>query len=471
MKSNNKELVKKTAMITVGNISTKLISFLLLPFYTHILTTAEYGTYDVLHSYIFLLVPVIGFRLDQAVFKHLVESRADSKTQKEYITTTTLFTAVQAVLYGVIFATVYYFWRYQYLLPLASVMINTVVLYNTQQMVRGINKTGLYAVGGVISSALTIILNIVFLTYFNMRVEGLLLAVAISSFVTIVFLWASSGLFRYLSFKAISFEALKKELKFGAPLVPDSLAWWVIQASDRTVVSAILGVAANGIIAVSQKFSSAYITVFNIFRLSWNETVILHLKDEDGQEYISKTLNVVASLFNSAAIGIIAGLPFVFSLLVDSDYNSAYNLVPIYMVATMVDVYMGMFSAVFIAQSKTKYMAFTSIVSGVINVAVHLLLIKFIGIYAAPVSTLTSYLIVFVIRYLKVKKETEIRVDFKKVGLFAVLLGITLVCYYINKPVVSAVCLLFDAAVCVLINKEMIVSIIQSIRKKLLKSK
>ena len=181
MKANNKELVKKTAIITIGNVSTKLINFLLLPFYTYILSKEEYGTYDFLHSYIFLLIPVIGFQMDQAVFKYLVESRTNPGNQKSLVTTTTLFMLMQVLCYAVLFGIIGLFWKYTYLPFMAVVMMSTVVLYDTQQMVRGINKIGLYATAGVISSTINILCNIILLTKFNMHVDGLFLSSIIST--------------------------------------------------------------------------------------------------------------------------------------------------------------------------------------------------------------------------------------------------------------------------------------------------
>ena len=168
MKKNNRELIKKTAIITVGNMSTKLIGFFLLPFYTYVLTTEEYGTYDLLHTYIYLLIPILGFQLDQAVFKFLVENRTDKNNQKSLVSTTTLFMVFQLILYAVIFLVIGMFYHNQYLPYLAVTVICTLVQYGTQQMVRGIDKTTLYAAAGVISSSLAIVSNIILLTVFHL---------------------------------------------------------------------------------------------------------------------------------------------------------------------------------------------------------------------------------------------------------------------------------------------------------------
>lgn len=469
MRANNKELIKKTAIITIGNASTKLISFLLLPFYTYILSTEEYGTYDLLHTYIYLLVPILSLQLDQAVFKLLVESRRCSEDQKTYVTTTTLFMVVQAGIHCLVFVIISRFWEYEYLTYMAGMIIATTLLYCTQQMVRGINKTGLYAAAGVISSSLGLLGNIVLLTKFDMRVDGLFLAGIISSSLATVFLWLTSGLHRYIDIKRFSKKTLKTELEFGIPLVPNELAWWVIHASDRTIVSFILGVAQNGIIAVSQKFSSAYITVYNIFNMSWTESVILHIKDDDGEEYISDTINKVTSLFFSIALGVIVIMPFVFSLFVNENYSQAYYLIPAYMIAGVVDICLGMISAVFVARSQTKYIASTTVLAAVINIVVHLVLISFIGVFAAPISTIVGYSTILIIRYRKIRKESRIRFSSASITQLVMLLAVSLILYYIQNKIICAVWLVICLLFCVKLNKPVLNVGWLAVKKKLSK--
>ncbi len=458
MESNSKELLKKTAIITIGNISTKLINFLLLPFYTYILTTEQYGTYDLLHTYIFLLVPILSLQLNYAAFKYLVEVRNEGADYRQTVSTTTLFMLLQVVVYGLIFAAVILIFDYVYLKYLALWIIATVVLYDTQQMVRGINKTGLYAAAGVLSSALMIVLNIVFLTVFDMRVAGLLLAGGISSAVAALVLWLFSGLHKYVDIKMFSYSHLKKMLKFSLPLVPEELAWWVIHASDRSIVTFLLGVAQNGIIAVSQKFSSVYITLYNIFNLSWNESVILNFKSEKGRAYIAKTINTVTALFASLGIGIVAVMPFIFPFFVNIEYAQAYNLIPIYMLAAVADVYLGMYGAVLIAKEKTKFVALCTVLAGVINVAVHIVLIKLIGIYAAPISSVIAYVTILVIRYVAVKKDIGKSLDFKKHATLTAAFIVTSVCYYVNNLYLCAAVLVADIIICFYINKGSLAS-------------
>ena len=83
--NREKTLLKNTVIISIGTICTKLITFLLLPLYTSVLTTEEYGIVDLLNTLSLLLIPIITFQMEQAVFRELIEARKIEKAKTEII--------------------------------------------------------------------------------------------------------------------------------------------------------------------------------------------------------------------------------------------------------------------------------------------------------------------------------------------------------------------------------------------------
>ena len=70
-----KRLLSNTVILAVGTFSSKVLVYLLLPLYTLLLTTSEYGTADIINSYTYLLVYVVSLQIEQGVFRILVEKR------------------------------------------------------------------------------------------------------------------------------------------------------------------------------------------------------------------------------------------------------------------------------------------------------------------------------------------------------------------------------------------------------------
>ena len=70
-------LIKNTGIIAVGGMATKLVSFLLLPLYTSVLSTADYGTVDYINTIALFCVPAVSLLMDEALFRFLIDCRTD----------------------------------------------------------------------------------------------------------------------------------------------------------------------------------------------------------------------------------------------------------------------------------------------------------------------------------------------------------------------------------------------------------
>lgn len=82
-KSTSKALFKNTGIIAIGQISTKIVNFFLLPLYTALLTTEEYGLVDLLITYAGLIAVIVGLQVFQAVFRFLVTIRKIKKNVQQ----------------------------------------------------------------------------------------------------------------------------------------------------------------------------------------------------------------------------------------------------------------------------------------------------------------------------------------------------------------------------------------------------
>ena len=75
-----KYLIKNIGLLTLSSFATKLISFILVPLYTNILTTTEYGTYDYFNTTIGLLIPILTLNIQEAVMRFSIDTKWDRKS-------------------------------------------------------------------------------------------------------------------------------------------------------------------------------------------------------------------------------------------------------------------------------------------------------------------------------------------------------------------------------------------------------
>ena len=109
----------------------------------------------------------------------------------------------------------------------------------------------------------------------------------VAQFLTLLYLIVASKAWEYFSVKRIQTKVFKRVSAYSIPLIPNNLAWWVVNASDRTIIAHFLGTAANGIYSIANKFPNVFINFYNILNLSWTETVSLHYGDEDRDEFLT----------------------------------------------------------------------------------------------------------------------------------------------------------------------------------------
>lgn len=101
--SRKTELTKNTAILTIGKIRTQCISFFLLPLYTAILSTEEYGTFDLLVTYSTLLLPLVNWQLDQGPFRFMLDHHENKEEQSKLFSTLLSFSTAQSIVYVILF--------------------------------------------------------------------------------------------------------------------------------------------------------------------------------------------------------------------------------------------------------------------------------------------------------------------------------------------------------------------------------
>lgn len=428
--SRAKSLAKNTLLIAISKISTQLVLFFMLPLYTATLSTSEYGAVDLIITYGGLFAPLIMLNVQQAVFRYLIDARSDNDIQRKIITN-----AVEIIFIVVLIALAAYF-SVNLLIDIpfakamafyfASFVVGDLIL----QVARGLGWTKAFAIAGIAQGVLTVILNLIFMTFLHMGADGMLLGMAIGSLIPAIVLSTIIGIHRSVKLSARDRGMKKRLLAFSLPLIPNTISWWVFNASDRTIVSMVLGLAANGIYAVTNKFSNIANSFSSIFYMSWSEASALAINDKNRDEFFSEIANITLKVFSSLGILIMSFTPIVFPILVDENYKDALLYLPILVLGTILNTIVSFYSAIYVAKKLTKQVMNTSIIAAVINLAVNFALIWRIGIWAAAVSTVLAYGAMAVYRHYDMKKYVVITYNRKILFSIITLYATVTILYY-----------------------------------------
>ncbi len=159
-------------------------------------------------------------------------------------------------------------------------------------------------------------------------------------------------------------------------------------------------------------------------------------------------------------------MPFVFPILINEDFSEAYMQIPILMLGSVFNILVSFIGSIYVAKKLTKEIAKVSIFAGVINIVTNLLMIKFIGLYAASISTLFAYLIMFILRFIDVKKYVNLKLNKNIIISLIVLFIVAFVVFYLknrNLEICSAVVVTIYA---VIINKSSAKFVFESVVSK-----
>lgn len=135
--------------------------------------------------------------------------------------------------------------------------------------------------------------------------------------------------------------------------------------------------------------------------------------------------------------------------------------------AMLFRVLVGLYSCVYVAQKNAKKIAYTSISAAIINIAVDLILINKIQVFAASLSTLIAFLSMFIVRYIDVNKTVHMKIR-KPIIIGSVLIGGMLIgTYYCGNRMIQFAALCITAVYAVLTNVDMLKSGVNLVKSRL----
>lgn len=455
------ELLKNTIIIGIGNIFTKVLSFLLVPLLTKWLSPTQYGEYDLLYSYVSLIVPLITLQLEQAVLRYTLENYSNGP---KYYRTCFIVVLINSVIFSFLFGFVFNFSHH------ISFVFCT-VSYSLQifisEYVRGCNELKLYSISNIICGLLTMILTVLFVYYLKNGTDGLFIAFGLSYLFTFFFLFFYKRMFVNFRIKDIDFKILKVLLCYSLPLLPNAISWWITNVSDRTLIRIYMGSSFNGIYAVSCKIPTLITVFYGIFNLAWQQSAMLSFSDnfKERKEFYLSTYNRLSDFLFSSAILIISATPLIYKLLLNHQYSEGISIVPILVIATILLNLAQYFGGILLGMKDTKSNGLTTLIASFLNLLINFMFIRQIGLYAAAVSTLFSYIIMFVLRLKKLNQYYNFIRVLKKVIIWLIPMVIfSILSIIVNNSFIQFTVLFVSIVIFIIANRNVIQGLFQKVR-------
>lgn len=403
-----KKLFSDTLILGIGTFGSKLLVFLLMPFYTAWLSTSEFSTAELISATANLLIPLACVGIGNGIFRFAADRESD---QKAVFSTSIALLGIGSAVFAVLsplLMLVNYFDGYLWLIVCYVLSANLQSV--CAQYVRATDRTRLFAVQGILNTLLTILSNVIFLVVFDLGVTGYVLSVIVGNLLTTAFLTLSARLWTVFDVKKIEGRLMKDLLKFSLPMVPTTVCWLITDLSDRYMVTYFCGSDVNGVYSAAYKIPTVVNLISGIFLQAWQFSAVAESSDENTcKRFYSEVFRGFLSVIMIGTAGLILFSSFLTGLLLNSAYADAAKYMPTLLCAAGIEAIVAFLATVYMVKKKSMHSFLTAMVGTLLNIILNLILIPRLGALGAAIATLAGYGAVLAIRAIDATRMIRFR--------------------------------------------------------------
>lgn len=448
--SRTKTLFKDTAWFAIGNFGSKVLSLLLVPLYTNILSTGEYGQADILNTTVNLAVPILTLSVQDAAFRFALDKNSD----KDSVFANCFYISVLSPLLLLLFypilnlflPTVTEYWWFFFAIYLGHSLAGLMGNY-----LKATNRSNVFAIQGIIYTFIFAGSNVYFLVFLKIGIFGYLLSFVLGYIVSCLYMFVAGKLYSCISWAKINRALTKEMLKYSLPLIPAAVAWWVMSSIDRYMLLYMLGEDSTGIYSVAHKIPTIVTTVMTFFVNSWQISAVRNKDDNDIASYTSNMYKMLVLLGAFLTFVLVLLSQPIGFLLFAKKFYIAWTMSASLCVATLVSTLSLVLGAQFTASKRSDLHLKSNVIAMIANVVFNYVLIRFIGVNGAAYGTMLSYYLVLIYRQYKVKELIDL--DYNPIRLHltilllisaAIITGFNIQYYYLFTLILMLICVLIN---------------------------
>ena len=449
--------MRDIGVYAIGNIGSKLITFLMVPLYTYFVhDTGDFGYYDVCLTVCLLLLPFFTLQLRDGAFRFLLD--CDDETQRRRIVSFVARTMASSLVITLLVATVLaLFTDIQHLGYAVGLLIAMSLQEVYSQVFRGLGNNRAFVMVGILSALGIGVFSVIFVAYLHWGIRGIFLANIIARLLALVLVEAKVRLItRHTSWNIRIGKVGRDIIRYTLPLLPGSLCWWLTGSSDRLFVTHFLGLDVNGVYAVAIRFTGIINTLAIIFYQAWQETAILQYHSPDRDRFFSRMFNSYIFLLGIILVGYVFLLKVNYGWLVAPQYHQSLNYIYPLGLSAVLFALSAFFDMGYQCAKDTSRTLPAIVLSAVINVILNFLLIKPLGVYGVILTQVITYTVLFTYRWHDMRRYFVLNSSSRSLVPVIVMLLSAIPFYYCDGIVINiAYMALAIGAIIAACNKEL----------------
>ncbi|MCR5627484.1 MAG: polysaccharide biosynthesis C-terminal domain-containing protein [Lachnospiraceae bacterium] len=456
-------LFSNMALFTISNFVSKILVFLLVPFYTTYLSESEYGVADLMQTTLLLTVPILTVNIGESALRFALEG--DDKNNIFDIGLRYVLKGI-AIVGGLVFTAVCVGTFTGFLNDglLKIYLIIFFVLYAADAFYefmllfsQGCDAVKIMICGSVSCTVLVIASNLIALLVLRTGLYGYLTAQVIS--------FAGAGFLIYILMKREGYignasldrknegyRALKGQMvSYGKGMQLYAASSWANNAIDRYFILFFLGSAVNGLYGVAYKIPAILTTFQRIFAQAFQMSAVKEYEGDDPENFFSTLYRIYNAVMVFGCAALVYILKPLAAFLFREGFFEAWVLVPPLLISIIFGALEGFLGSICLAYKDGRSMGRATGTGAVVNIVLNYILIGPFGAMGAAVATAISYFVMLVMAYIMVRKHIVLKTGFVKNLFCYALLGaesvvlITGIRYYYlyNALIILALCALY----------------------------
>lgn len=388
-----------------GNVVNRLLGFLLIPFYTHYLTTSDYGTLDLIESTIYVAGMFLGLGISNSVLRFYFDT--DDPAMRRRVVSTAhlsvwgvaLFLGFWLVLFSTDFSMLVFTSTEQgglYRLAFSSLILS-VCAEVPMNFIRAQERSVLFTTIAVSRLVLALSLNILFLVGLGWGIRGILVSMLISQATATLVL---SGYTFQQTGLGVSRNLLKQMISYALPYIPAGVSVFVLHFADRFILERLTSLSVLGVYALGYKFGLTISPLLTEpFLASWRPKMFAIACQENATKIYANMLTYFCFAGTMLALTISILIQDLITIISPTAFHAAREVVPLISFAYVVWGASLLVQVGVLLAKKTKYVAYVGGAAAVLNVGLNLVLIPSMGMWGAAWATLASCLLLLILGY------------------------------------------------------------------------
>ena len=431
-RAKTSQLVKNAGVLAIGSFSSKILVFLLVPLYTAVLTTEEYGSYDIIYSTVTLLIPLLTLNISDALLRFPMDDDADVPRIARIGILVTLISGVIVLAVQLIPSAP---WQSLAGVEWFAPLYTSTALYQLlTYLARGLERMKDIAVAGVVSAVALVVLNIGLLLFADWGLDGYFAANVAAMMLPA--LWLTWRMRREITASSHSDRngLFASMVRYALPLAASQIGWWLIGTSDRYIITAFCGMDANGMYSVAYRIPSVLSVISSIFIQAWQVSAIKAFDPKDSDGFLRKTFTSTEAAVVLLCSILIPLSPVIAMIMFIGDFYDAWVYVPPLLVYAALNAMGGMWAPFFSAAYDPLPMALSTFIGGVVNLATAIPLVLAFGVPGACISSVLAGFANWALRAFQARRHMDVSFGARRSLILYLILSVQAAVMCVNLP-------------------------------------